>query len=115
MSCLHNDWRPPPDTALELLRKRLQQPQNQHNRALRDLTLSWLMANNQIDRAHIWVNAAYQNHPPHWVAQTLALTDEDRVAMRDLLTQHAAQLPRYDRIEAAIQSDLPHLAEQMSI
>lgn len=103
-----------PDTALELLRKRLQQPQNQHNRALRDLTLSWLMANDQIDRARIWVNAAYQNHPPHWVAQTLALTDEDRVAMRDLLTQHAAQLPRYDRIEAAIQSDLPHLAEQMA-
>lgn len=103
-----------PDVALDVLRTRLRQPNSQKDAVLRDLTLSWLMAHESTDRARLWVSAAYNNQPPYWVAQTLALNEGDRVAMRDLLTLHAEQLPRYDRIEAAIQSDLPHLGEQMA-
>ena len=103
-----------PDTALDMLKQRLQQPHSQQDSVLRDLTLSWLMSHESTDRARVWVNTAYHDQPPYWVAQTLALDDEDRVKMRDLLEQHPDQLPRYDRIEAATQSDLPRLGEQMA-
>ena len=103
-----------PDAALNMLRMRLQQPNAFKDTQLRDLILSWLLSHDSIDRARVWIDQNYENHPPYWVAQTLALQDKNRVEMRDLLDQHAEQLPRYDRIEAATQSDLPHLGEQMA-
>jgi predicted Zn-dependent protease len=103
-----------PDAALNMLRMRLQQPNAAKDTQLRDLILSWLLSHDSIDRARVWIDQNYQNKPPYWVAQTLALQDENRVVMRNLLDQHAEQLPRYDRIEAAVQSDLPHLGEQMA-
>jgi hypothetical protein len=103
-----------PDVALDMLRTRLQQSNSLKNNTLRDLTLSWLQAHDSSDRARLWGSTEYNNQPPYWIAQTFALEDEDRVALRDLLDHHAEQLPRYDRIEAAIQSDLPHLGEQMA-
>ena len=82
--------------------------------ALQELALSWALSTEQYDvaRAWLWRNYARRLAQPYWAEIALALNENDLGQVRELLAAHAAELPIYDRIEAAIAGGYADLARQ---
>lgn len=80
-----------------------------------EVSLGWLLNHEYFDRAQQWIT---QHSPratmPAWARLSMALQHHDTPALNALLNQQVEQLPIYDRIEAANQSNRPDLAESLA-
>ncbi|WP_281184457.1 tetratricopeptide repeat protein [Trichlorobacter lovleyi] len=79
-----------------------------------ELILSWAMTSGQTDLARLWywkkfVRAVAR---PEWARLGLALEENDRAAMAELLDRKLEQLPYRDAIEAAQRSGFIPLAQE---
>lgn len=75
--------------------------------ALKELALSWLLANEAHDAASAWYLRQYardlatNRDRPYWAMLSIALANDDRPAVAKLLDEQADLLPLGDRVEAA--------------
>ncbi len=80
-----------------------------------DLTLGWLLNHQAYDQSQDWLTGGYSNVPaPTWATLNLALQAQDQPTIHQLLNTQLAQLPIYDRIEAATRVNRPSLAENLA-
>lgn len=80
-----------------------------------ELALGWLLNHEYFDKAQDLINKQPSTIvTPAWASLNLALRNHDTVALNTLLNQQIEQLPIYDRIEAATQTNRPDLAESLA-
>lgn len=101
----------PGDEAAALIRRLAEQPGHP---GVRELVMGWALSGGQNDRARLWYwrYLARALQRPEWAMLGLALEENDRVAMADLLDRQLELLPYRDAVEAARRSGSTPLAEE---
>lgn len=81
-----------------------------------ELVMGWAMATGQTDLARLWYwrHLARAVQRPEWARLGLALEENDRTTMADLLDGKLEQLPYRDAVEAARRTGWTALAEEHS-
>ena len=82
----------------------------------KDLMLAWTISSEQFVAAKAWLTKAYARNmtKPTWAESLLAVVEKDVETMQRLLDTKMADVPRYDRHEAAFQTQQYKLAEEIA-
>lgn len=79
-----------------------------------EVLLSWLLNNQYNGRAQQLIAQHAHKATPSWASLNLALQQHDQQQLNQLLSHQLADLPIYDRIEAAIRVNRTDLAEDLA-
>lgn len=104
------------DPSLAVMREllRLDRDGERHlSNAARQVAAGWLQDHGeyQAERGWLWQQYARNAMRPLWADITVALVEDDRETLGDLLDRFGESLPRYDRINAARRVDDLRLAQ----
>lgn len=88
-----------------------------HDGAGAELIMGWAMATGQTDLARLWYwrHLARSVQRPEWARLGLALEENDRVTMAELLDTKLDQLPHRDAVEAAQRTGFYPLAQEHAV
>jgi polysaccharide biosynthesis protein PelB len=110
----------PGDHAMAVIRQVLQLgsadgPNASINAGARELVLAWALSTEQSANAKAWLWTQYGRRlaRPPYADIAIALAENDLDAIERLLARNADALPRYDRIEAAREARMVHLAQSL--
>lgn len=79
-----------------------------------EIYLGWLLNHQHNDRAQQLITQHAHKSTPSWASLNLALQQQDQLQLNHLLSNQLANLPIYDRIEAAMRVNRADLAEDLA-